>query len=328
MAKIERRKKPREALSPFGEMGLAHGSASQAVAPLAGNPALAKAQRRIGVFCEGGDWIFFSPYFGRLFSGIAQAAEKASARIVMYLPDPGRGDGFKSASRHELGYHGIQQLKDGLVQGAVLMCGRAMTAAQVKEIRALKIPVVLLSNNKNIPGFFQISSGAYERSRLCAEQLYIEGRKKVGMVGLYSNSSYHIDTLRGLKAASKAAKKDFKDEQLQPLNQWDLAKPYELQTVLDRLVKLGCDAIICSEATQAIVALDILKTQKVKMPQKLCLISFGPLPRSARVASGGALRLLQVDLASEGRRAYELLDEALMGKAPRSESIRWSWPGY
>ena len=325
MISKDRRKKPRETLSPFGELGLAHGSAA---APSATAP-VSKARRRIGVFCEGGDWIFFSPYFGRLFSGIAQEAEKAKDRIVMYMPDPGRGDkGFSKASKHELGYTGIGELGEGLVQGAIVMCGRAASPSQVRELRSLKIPVVLLSNNKKIPGFPQISSGAYERAYLCAEQLYIEGRKKVGMVGLYSNSTYHRDSLRGLKAASKKARKEFKDTQLEPLNQWDLTKPFELSKALDSLVKQGCDAIVCSEATQSIVALDLLTRQKIKMPKALCLVSFGPLPRSARVASNGALRLLQVDLADEGRRAYHLLQEALAGLPPKSETIRWSWPGY
>jgi DNA-binding LacI/PurR family transcriptional regulator len=321
----ERRKKPREMLSPFGEMGLAHGSASQeAVSAPSG-----AQRRRIGVFCEGGDWIFFSPYFGRLFSGIAQEAEKARARIVMYMPDPGRGEkGFSKASKHELGYSGVSELREGLVEGAIIMCGRAAAPAQLQELRSLKIPVVLLSNNRKIPGFSQISSGAYERAYLCAEQLYIEGRKKVGMLGLYANSTYHQDSLRGLKAASKKAKKEFKDSQLQPLNQWDLTKPFELLKCLDVLQKQGCDAIICSEATQSIVALDILTHQKLKMPKQLCLVSFGPLPRSARVASNGALRLLQVDLADEGRRAFALLQQAMAGGEPKSETIRWSWPGY
>lgn len=317
----DRRKKPRETLSPFGEMGRAHGSSF----PESNEP----RPNRIGIYCEGGDWIFFNPYFGRIFSGIAQAAEKAGSRIVMYLPEAGRGEkGYKDASRHELGFGGLSQLKEGLVQGAILVCGRPPSPAQAKEIRSLKIPVVLLSNNENAPGFFQLNSGVYDRSYLCAEQLYVEGRKKVGMIGLYEKTSYHHACLRALKAASKKAKREFKDEQFQAMSQWDLAKPHELQTKLDQLIKMGCDGIICSEAFQALVALDILAKQKIKMPKELCLISFGPLPRSARVGKGAALRLLQVDLPQEGHRVFGMLQDAIKGMPPRTESIRWSWPGY
>src|SRR5947209_5206516 len=125
MARKERRKISRETLSPMGELGRAHGAEGATPgAESAGK--IPKGRSRIGVFCEGGDWIFFSPYFGRLFSGIAQSAEKDKARVVMYMPESGRGDlGFKAVAKHELGYNGIGQLKEGLVQGAIVMCGHA-----------------------------------------------------------------------------------------------------------------------------------------------------------------------------------------------------------
>lgn len=324
MKRPERRKSPRESLSPFGELGRAHGAGnSLAEETRSGH------RRRIGVYCEGGDWIFYSPYFGRLLSGIAQGAELGGGRLVMYLPAAGRGSsGFNQVSRHELGYSGIEQLKDGLADAAIVLCGRALNPKQAALLKSLKIPVLLLSNNKKVRGFFQLSSGAYERALLCTEQLYIEGRKKVGMIGLYANSSYHDDSLRGMKAASKKCKKAFAPSQLHPLNQWDLAKPFELQNAIDTLMKQGCDAIICSEATQALVAHELLKKAKVQMPQKLSLVSFGPLPRSARAVNTSALRLLQVDLVDEGIRAYKLLEEAMQGKPARTETIRWSWPAY
>jgi DNA-binding LacI/PurR family transcriptional regulator len=271
----------------------------------------------IGVFAEGGSWILYDAYFGRLLAGLALAADKDDARLLFYLPDI-VGGSDSDLMHADLRFKGVEELGDGRLDGAVVLGGPVGQERELEDLHRSGLPLVLLSRNVAVPGFSQLLSGSRERSALAAEMLIRQGHERLGFIGLNSSNYFNQTSLEGMRQSlnGRGSVVQGAVEQSDP---YDLA---ELTRVVDELLAAGATGWVLGISEQAMVVLDILKARGVEVPGQVSLVSFGPLPNTGR-ARTPRLSLVDADLEAEGRACYAMIKARLAGAAPETRVIAW-----
>jgi DNA-binding LacI/PurR family transcriptional regulator len=278
--------------------------------------------RNVGVFCGGGSWMLYNEYFGRLLAGVAEAAQEQRSHLMFYLPQVEPGADPNPESR-KVTLNGIDDLRNGHVDSALIVSGHAPTTAEQTALRKLGLPVVLLGTNREVKGFSQLGSGARERTELAAARLYEGGYRRIGFIGLSKGGVFDRESMEGLKAAAVRAHRKMPPELLQTIAHWDIDSPEVLRPPLERLIAARADALLIAAASQALTVEVILDSMSIR---DLPLVSFGPMPYGVR-ARDTRVRLVNAELIDEGRRAFALLQQTLARPEPHYEVMRWVWPG-
>jgi LacI family transcriptional regulator len=282
--------------------------------------------RNVGFFSELPTWVFYNNYFGRLIAGVAQAAHEDDVKLMFYF-----SDGFFSkdggAARSKMPLTGMTELTDGRVDGAIVLKDSDLTEEQAEFFRTRSpVPIVLINNTKPIPGFFQMTSGIYERNRIALKYLYSKGHRKIGVLGLIPGGEYNRVCLRAFEDFYADMGLAFKNDLMEvPPAGHDIANVRDMTRSLTSLREKGVTAIVCSDDLQGFLSLEILKKMKVRIPQDMSVLSFGQVAREASLQDP-LLNMVEADLEEGGRRAYEFFKEALAGKPPRAESLLWQAP--
>ena len=280
--------------------------------------------RNLGVFWQSGSWIFHNEYFGSLLSGLADAASQDGVNLVFYLPKVKIPD--PNPDQNVLQMTGLSELLDGRVEGAVIFGGRSISEEELSLLREASLPTVFLAPHVERPGFSQVLSGAYERTRLAVGKLLDLGHRKIGVLGLYKGGSHDELTKKAMEDVFRERGLVLKDGWLENFENWNIWDAAKVEKFLKKFLEKKVTAVICVSAEQASLGLEILRRLKVRVPKDLSLVSFGPLSFLAQFQKP-ELCLMETDLVEAGAQAYELYREARDGKKPRSVTMDWRWTG-
>lgn len=270
----------------------------------------------LGVISDSGSWVLYNDFFGRLLSGLADAAGADGKRLLLSFPNVVRKD--DNPLHDDVRLSGLQDLGDGRVDAGVVLGGRTPRADELKRLRSSGVPVVWVNAVEPVPGFSQLLAGAGRRAESAGRLLAAQGHRKVGFMGLYQDSAYNDASLAGLKAGLGASGKI----QAVALDHWDTADPVRLAPHLDRCLRAGCTAVLASNYDQGQVLLDLALARGLKVPADLSVLSFGPQNSGLR-AQKLSLSCMICDLQAGGVEAYRLLKLAMDGGAPQVSELIW-----
>ncbi len=274
--------------------------------------------KNIGVYSEAGSWIFAHHYYGRLVAGLAEAGQREDEHLVFYLP-PKEECPLRTA-QVKLG--GLDALMDGRVDGAVVLGGDLIPSEDRAMLVASSLPVVFLSNNFEVPGFFQLVSGAYERTRDAAEYLFTQGHRRIGLSGYYQDAHYMQASLKGLGDFYESHHLSFNPDYVATPVESHFFDPGSIRARLENLRKAGVTAIISTEIVEALTGAELLKADGLSIPRDISLISFGPNLRGFAM-NRPMLTTLETDLGGCGLKCFEMFKEARNGGVPRMETMKW-----
>lgn len=275
--------------------------------------------KNIGVYSEQGAWIFFHSYFGRLVAGLAEAAQREGEHLVFYLP-PKDPQPIRSTL---VKLEGLDAVLDGRVDGAVVLGGDLISEADRAMLKESNLPVVFLSNNLEIPGFPQIVSGAYERTRKAVDHLFSLGHRRIGLSGYYQDAHYMQASLKGYRDSYSRLGQEPEPEFVASPTTDRFFDESDIQERLARLRRAGVTAIVSTEIVEALHFVRQLTAEGVQVPGEMSVVSFGPQWRGIYQGKP-ALSTFDADLAEYGRRCFEMFKEAREGKPPRLETMDWN----
>jgi DNA-binding LacI/PurR family transcriptional regulator len=221
---------------------------------------------------------------------------------------------------------GFNELMDGRVDGAVVLGFRTIPQTQLEVLRRSGLPVVLMSQQKEVPGFFQLLAGTYERTLLAAEKLLDMGHRRIGYMGFYEESLHEEMVKKAMEDAFRKRHLKLTNGWRECSEKWNIWDVVLIERQLNKLLDTKCTAIICVSADQAMLAVEILKRRGIKVPQDISLAAFGPLSFVAQFQRS-TLCLIEADLFKAGSQVYEMYKEAQQGKKHRSIAIEWNWLG-
>lgn len=270
----------------------------------------------LGVFCDSGTWVLYNDYFGRLLAGLASAAEADGQRLLLSFPRVRRRD--DNPLHDEVRLAGLEDLGDGRVDGGLVLGGRLPRREELQQLRGAGVPVVWVSPDQPVPGFSQLLSGSRRRAESAGRLLAAQGHRRVAFMGLFQDSAYNAASLEGLKAGLGPGAKIL----ALALDHWDSADPLRLEPHLDRSLRSGNTAILCSNYAQGQVLLDLALRRGLKPPKDLSLLAYGPAAMGVR-ARPLALSCMECDLEAGGREAYRLLKLAMEGGATAVSELIW-----
>ncbi len=274
--------------------------------------------KNIGVYSEQGAWIFFHSYFGRLVSGLAEAAQAESEHLVFYLP-PKEAQPIRSTL---VKLEGLDALLDGRVDGAVVLGGDLIAPGDRAMLKDSNLPVVFLSNNIDIPGFFQIQSGARERTRAAFDHLVALGHRRIGLSGYYQDAHYMQASLKGFRESLESHGLPWEPRFVATPTQAAFFDPEDMRARLSRLREAGVTAIISTENVEALTFVQQMTLEGVRIPQDMSVVSFGPLWRGF-FQGRPPLSTFDAALDLYGRKCFEMFKEAREGKPVRQETMEW-----
>lgn len=276
----------------------------------------------IGVFCEGGSWMFYNDYYGQLLAGVAIGAERDDQRLVFYLPEVKPID--PNPENDVVRMRGLEALADGRVDGGIVIGSKMNDLPSLRSLRDAGLPLLLLSPDRPVTGFRQLGSGLVERMSLAAAALLDHGRRRIGFLALFKGGIHNEQGFQAIQDTVRKRGGKVAAPVLAEADDRNFCSPEHLLPQMKALLKAGCDGWVVSNSSQAAVALDLLQAQGVNVPRDLSLISFGPLPVSER-GRAVPLALVEPDLIAEGERCYRLFQALARGEAVESEEIRWNY---
>jgi LacI family transcriptional regulator len=277
--------------------------------------------RTLGVILEFGYWLFYNPYFGRLVAGLADAAREDDRRLTFFFPEI---EPSKSNPGNDVVHpKGLDEVLDGRVDGAILVAGRKLSEEDLRRLKESPVPIVLLNTNQVVPGFFQVNSGASARTKAAALALIDQGHRRIGMLGLYPDNPYEWACLQGMIEAHEARNLDFSKDRIASIDHWDISQPDSVLPAVEKLLSQNVTGIICSDATQSVVALELLKRKGVLVPKDVSLTAFGPMPHGARMVTP-EISMFNSDIIEAGRETYRLFKEALDDMPFRTYEMKWT----
>jgi LacI family transcriptional regulator len=284
-----------------------------------------QVSHNLGVFWQGGSWLFYNHYYGSLVSGLAESAEKDNLHLAFYLPEM-KPIEEPNPDRRLIRMRGINELMDGRVEGAMVFSFRTIPEDQLSILRRSTLPVVLMSTQREEPGFFQLLAGTYERTRLAVERMLDAGHRRVGFLGFYEESLHDEVVKEAMGDAFRKRGLVFEKDWLESSDHWNIWETQRIAQQLKRILAKGCTAIVCVSADQAMLAVQILREMGMEVPRDVSLAAFGPLSFVAQFQKP-TLCLIEADLVKAGSLAYGLYKEAKEGAKPRSLSVDWKWLG-
>lgn len=264
----------------------------------------------IGLACPSGPWILLHPYFAPMHAGFTAAAAADGVRIILYVP-PANGRLERDASNTS-----ARELLDGRVDGTCIYQAHELNHEVIQQLQDLGLTVVLMNVDEEIPGFFQILSGAEQRARETLRWAAELGAKKAGVLGLAAGTLYNSVTQRGIESARLPMAVAY-----DAVAHSDPQNQAELDKALDRLLDQGVDTLIFSSDYH--VAHYMQRLERGRAPRGLKLFAFGGTHSSAHLVFPG-VHYMETDLLAAGKHAYELFKDALAKKPPRSDRLFWS----
>jgi DNA-binding LacI/PurR family transcriptional regulator len=282
--------------------------------------------RNVGFYSELPTWVFYNNYFGRLISGVAQAAHEDDVKLVFYFSNiflPSDGDVVKA--KREL--TGLDALMDGRIDGAIVLKDEDITEEEAEFFRAKSpVPLVLINNTLETKGFFQLTSGIYDRNLVALEYLFSRGHRRIGSIGLSAGGVYNRRSFEAFENFYKKNGMVFNLDwfKVPPVGH-DVSNADDLAKSLIDLRKQGVTVVICADDLQGIFAIEIIKKMGLRVPEDMSILSFGQLARESSLQAP-TLSMIETDLEAGGRKAYEFFKAALEGKAPIAQALVWVAP--
>lgn len=284
-----------------------------------------RESRQVGVYWQGGAWLFYNQFYGSLLIGFADSAEKDGNHLVFYLPEI-HSTGDTNPNRRPIRMTGFNELMDGRVDGAVVLGFRDIPDKELSILRKSGLPIVLMSQQREVPGFFQHLAGTYDRTKIAVEKLLDLGHRRIGYMGLYEESLHDEVVQQTVKESYRRRGLKLEAGWKQNSGQWNIWDVELIERQLKRLFEYRCTGIICVSAEQAILTMQVLKRRGIKIPKDMSMIAYGPFPMVSQFQIP-SLCLVEADLIKSGSEAYDLYKEAKQGGKPRSISIEWKWDG-
>lgn len=264
----------------------------------------------IGLACPSGPWILLHPYFAPMHAGFTAAAAADGLRIILYVP-PTTGRLERDASNTS-----ARELLDGRVDGTCIYQAHELNHEVIQQLQDMGLTVVLMNTDEEIPGFFQILSGAEQRARETMRWAAELGAKKVGILGLAAGTLYNNVNQRGIESARLPLAVAY-----DAVNHSDPQNQAELDRALDRLIAQDVDTIVFSSDYH--VAHFMQRRERGGVPKNIKLFAFGGTHSSAHLVFPG-VHYMETDLLAAGKHAYELFKDALDKKPTRSDRLFWS----
>jgi DNA-binding LacI/PurR family transcriptional regulator len=257
---------------------------------------------------------------------VAHAAHEDDVKLVFYFSNifmPSDGDVVKA--KREL--TGLDALMDGRVDGAIVLKDEDLTDEQAEFFRAKSpVPLVLINNTFKTNGFFQLTSGIYERNLVALKYLFSRGHRRIGAIGLSAGGVNNRCTLDAFDDFYKNNGMIFNLEffKIPPVGH-DIANPEDLSKSLLELKKQEATVVVCADDLQGVFAIELLKKMGLRVPEDMSVLSFGQLAREASLQTP-VLSMVETDLEAAGRKAYEFIKGALEGETPIAKSLDWLPP--
>lgn len=264
----------------------------------------------IGLACPSGPWILLHPYFAPMHAGFTAAAAADGLRVILYVP-PANGRLERNASNTS-----ARELLDGRVDGTVIYQAHELNHEVIQQLQDMGLTVVLMNVDEEIPGFFQILSGAEQRARETMRWAAELGAKKAGILGLAAGTLYNNVNQRGIESARLPLAVAYDS-----VNHSDPQNQAELDKALQRLVEQDIDTLVFSSDYH--VAHFMQRREQGRMPKGMKLFAFGGTHSSAHLVFPG-VHYMETDLLAAGNHAYALFKDALEKKPPRSDRLFWS----
>lgn len=278
----------------------------------------------IGLLCDSGPWMIYNFYFGRLIAGLVQAAQDNGFRSVLYLPqeDP-PPPGTSNLDRAQFKLRGLEELLDGRVDVAVVVGGRRRAHEGLEAVEQAGLPLVLLGNNLAVPGHFELRSGAVERIRLATEDIIRRHGRAPALLGLYEGSTYNQVSLASWSETISAA--GLPPAPFYEIDSSEIAGDEAMEVLGRQAFASGVPALICSDISQALRLVTLVREGRLKRPEGFEVKTFGPLPDRVS-AMPDWVSLLHADLLGEGKRAFELARLALNKEPIQAWTMKWELP--
>lgn len=264
----------------------------------------------IGLACPSGPWILMYPYFGPMHAGLTASAAEDGVRIILYSP-PSNGRLERDASNIR-----ARELLDGRVDGTIIYQAQELAPETIQQLQDLGLTVVLMNTDEEIPGFFQILSGAEQRAREAMRWAADLGAKRVGILGLSAGTLYNDVVRRGVESARLPLAVTYHN--VAAVDPLDLSA---LDAAVEGMLDPCPDVVVFNSDYH--LARFLMLQHRGKVPANIKLISFGGMQGSAQLDYPGVY-CLETDLLAAGRHAYSLFKDALAKKPPRSERLFWS----
>lgn len=264
----------------------------------------------IGLACPSGPWILAHPYFAPLHAGFTAAAAEEDVRVILYMPPSnGRLERDASATR-------VREMLDGRVDGTVIYQAQTLAPEIITQLQDLGLVVVLMNVDEEIPSFFQLLSGAEQRSRETLRWAHELGARRLAVIGLADGTPYNNVVTLGMESARLPV-----SVTVHNIRHPDPQDSYAIERSLDEALATEPDALVFSSDFHLSRFLE--RREKGGASRKIELFTFGGIHADALFTFPG-VHYLETDLFAAGRHAFQLFKDAQTKKPARSERLFWS----
>ncbi len=208
-----------------------------------------------------------SNFFSSLIQNIEEVLSKEGYNIII----------TQSNESFEKECDNIDTLLFTQVDGIIAsMANETIDLSYYEKVKSKGIPLVLFDRGENNLNVDYIGINDYESSHMIIEHLIQQDCKRIAHIGGYKHTRIFNNRIRGYIDALKKYKLPFDDELLLESNltvEDGRKKMHELLKLKNRP-----DAVYVAGDYAALGALEVLKEQKIKVPQEIALVGFGNEP--------------------------------------------------
>lgn len=264
----------------------------------------------VGLSCPSGPWIMVHPYFAPMHAGFTSAAAKDEVRVTLYMPS---GEGKLELETSNLQ---ARELLDGRVDGGLIYQAQILSTETLEGLQKMGISVVLMNNDEEIPGFFQMLSNTEQRLRESLRWAHDLGARRIGVLGLSDGTAFNGVAWRGLESARLPVSVNY-----QPIRSETGDPTRALDEALDALMAENPEAVIFNSEFH--VGRFLQRQEAGALARGPALFSHGGLQSEFHLSFPG-VHYVETDLWGAGVQAYQMFKDALQRMPPRSERLVWT----
>ncbi len=249
-------------------------------------------ERRVAVVTRSAE---ISTYHAAAVSGICRYARESGMGTAILFCGTGNA---------------LAQVRDQQCSGVIVLVP-AEFAAELPELAASGLPVMLVDEATGLPGVGYVDNDSRTGSRLAAEHLLRLGHRAIGFLASGSPTGNHLDRLAGWRDALAAAG-------IEPAGSWIAVPPpgggsgmadggRMIAELLDRAP--GLTAVMAADDDIAFGAMRTLRERGVRIPEDLSITGFDDCPFAAYAAP--PLTTVRHPVGEAGYRAARAIDRFL-----------------
>lgn len=261
-----------------------------------------KRSRTIGLIIP----FLTNPFFAEFASVVESVARQSDYAVILAT----------SQDKWQLEAEDLLIFERHRVDGLLLVPPQTESKALVKNLRNLSAPVVAFDRPLASHEYSSVISNNYSASQMAVQHLIEHGRRRILCLGGVPDLLTISERTRGYKEAMSAAR-------LEQLIEPELADPEQMKATIRRYLagKQKVDAIFGVYNQPTVMAYEIMKEMKVRIPEDISLIGFDQFALAATLEP--SITVVEQPIAEMGRAATQLLLDLVLGvtQSPRQIEI-------